>query len=118
MRFLADENCDIAVVRALRDAGHDVTMVKDRCRGAEDEAVAALALSEKRVLITEDKGFGQIAQALSAARIGVVLVRFPTDARSEIGATVVNAVAGMGEAFEGGVAVVEPGQFRVTRWES
>jgi len=71
MRFLADENCDIAVVRALRDAGHDVTMVKDRCRGAEDEAVAALALSEKRVLITEDKGFGQIAQALSAARIGV-----------------------------------------------
>jgi len=27
MRFLADENCDFAVVRALRDAGHDILLV-------------------------------------------------------------------------------------------
>jgi hypothetical protein len=25
MRFLADESCDFGIVRALRDAGHDVS---------------------------------------------------------------------------------------------
>lgn len=36
MRFLADESCDVAVVRALREAGHDVTSVRDTMRGAPD----------------------------------------------------------------------------------
>lgn len=41
MRFLTDENCDFAIVRALRDAGHDydVTIIKDTAPGASDEAV-------------------------------------------------------------------------------
>ena len=43
MRFLADESCDFAVVRALRAAGHDVSTVPDVAPGAEDHIVAALA---------------------------------------------------------------------------
>jgi hypothetical protein len=34
MRFLADESCDFAVVRALRSAGHDVLAVAEVARGA------------------------------------------------------------------------------------
>ena len=45
MRFLADESCDFAVVRALRAAGHDVKAVVETHRGATDESVIALALS-------------------------------------------------------------------------
>jgi hypothetical protein len=33
MRFLIDESCDFAIVRALRVAGHDVQAVSDD-RGA------------------------------------------------------------------------------------
>jgi hypothetical protein len=29
MRFLADESCDFRVVRALRDAGHDLIAVAE-----------------------------------------------------------------------------------------
>ncbi|MBI3080243.1 MAG: DUF5615 family PIN-like protein, partial [candidate division NC10 bacterium] len=29
MRFLADESCDFAVVRALRAAGHDVVAIAE-----------------------------------------------------------------------------------------
>ena len=63
MRFLADESCDFAVVRALRAAGHDVTTVSAAAPGAEDQIVAALAGSDSRVLLTEDKDFGQLAYA-------------------------------------------------------
>jgi predicted nuclease of predicted toxin-antitoxin system len=45
MRFLADESCDFAVVRALRSADHDVM---------------ERAVREGRLLITEDKDFGQL----------------------------------------------------------
>jgi hypothetical protein len=33
MRFLADESCDFAIVRALRAAGHDVVAVTERLPG-------------------------------------------------------------------------------------
>jgi predicted nuclease of predicted toxin-antitoxin system len=52
MRFLADESCDAAVVRALREAGHDVESVSDAMRGATDRSVLDAALRERRVLPT------------------------------------------------------------------
>ena len=53
MRFLADESCDFPVIRALREAGHDVTAVIEVARGAEDEAIIKLAARETRIFITE-----------------------------------------------------------------
>ena len=52
MRFLADESCDFAVVRALRSVGHEVSAIVEISPGAADEAVLALAHSEARVLLT------------------------------------------------------------------
>ena len=37
MHFLADESCDFAIVRALRDVGHDVKEVRDISPGALDD---------------------------------------------------------------------------------
>ena len=37
MRFLADESCDFAVVRALRDEGYDVQSIIEACPGAEED---------------------------------------------------------------------------------
>ena len=66
MRFLADESCDFAVVRALRVAGFDVTSVRDVMPGAEDVEVIEIAVRESRILLTEDKDFGQLVFASSA----------------------------------------------------
>jgi hypothetical protein len=54
MNFLADESCAGPVIRALREAGHDVVAVAEVAKGATDEQVLERALNEKRVLITED----------------------------------------------------------------
>ena len=47
MRFLADENCDFAVIRALRADGHDVISVSDISPRAEDSEVINLAVREE-----------------------------------------------------------------------
>ena len=85
MRFLADESCDFAVVRALRDAGHDVNAITELSRAARDDAVLQLARSEGRVLLTEDKDFGTLAYAAGMKTVGVILIRFPVGARKQLG---------------------------------
>ena len=78
MRFLADESCDGAVVRAIREAGHDVTSLRDTMRGAPDRSVLEAALHERRLLLTEDKDFGELVFASGAPAVGVLLLRYPT----------------------------------------
>jgi predicted nuclease of predicted toxin-antitoxin system len=82
MRFLADESCDAALLRAMRGAGHDVTSASDTMRGATDQSVLEEALREQRLLMTEDKDFGELVFARGATGFGVVLLRYPIAARA------------------------------------
>ncbi len=61
MKLLADEGVDAAVVGAPREAGHDVFYVAESASGATDQDVLDQANSEDRILVTVDKGFGEIS---------------------------------------------------------
>ena len=115
MRFLADESCDFAVVRVLRAEEHDVTAVAEFVGGADDATVADLSVEEGRVLLTEDKDFGQLVYATGHAHVGVVLIRFPAGARGSLGAAVAAAVRTFGDRLNGAFTVVEPGRIRLGR---
>jgi len=52
LRFLADESCDYAVVRALRAEGLDVVAVSELMQRSEDRALIEWAYREKRILLT------------------------------------------------------------------
>ena len=45
---------------------NDVQAVKEICSGAPDEMVMQFAVQETRILLTEDKDFGQLVYAGSA----------------------------------------------------
>jgi predicted nuclease of predicted toxin-antitoxin system len=115
VRFLADESCDFAVVTALRAAGHDVSAIVEIGPGRDDEFVLALAGSEGRVLLTEDKDFGLLAHARPHDTGGVVLIRFPSQFRSSLGKAIVEFVAETGDRLAGAFAVLEPGRARISR---
>lgn len=115
MRFLADESCDFSVVVALRAAGHDVFAVVEIQPGAEDEHVLALSRSESRVLVTEDKDFGVLAYAGGHETAGVILIRFPGNATSSLGSTVVDTVTEFGDRLSTGFTVIEPGRARLSK---
>jgi predicted nuclease of predicted toxin-antitoxin system len=115
VRFLADESCDFAVVTALRSAGHDVSAVVEISPRAKDPAVLALARSEARVLLTEDKDFGLLAYAGGQKTAAVLLIRFPGRARSGLGESVLSVIAELGDRITGAFVVIEPGRARVSR---
>lgn len=114
MKFLADESRAGPVIRALREAGHDVVAIVEVAKGATDEQVLERALNEKRVLITEDRDFGQLVYARGRSSAGVILVRFDSRARRAKPATVVEAVTKLGSRLRDAFTVVEPGRVRIS----
>jgi predicted nuclease of predicted toxin-antitoxin system len=99
MRFLADENCDFTVVQALR---------------AADSEVIKLADDEKRIVLTEDKDFGQLVYSHGQKTLGVIFLRFPTSARRQISRAVIKLVKQQGEKLAGCFITVQPGRIRIS----
>lgn len=114
MRFLADESCDFALVRALQGAGHDVASIARITPGADDALVIELALRDTRILLTEDKDFGQLVFAAGAASVGVILIRFPAGRRTSMVEAVTTLVATHADQVSSRFVVVEPGRIRIS----
>jgi len=75
MRFLVDECTGPAVAQWLRLQNHDVVSVFDEIRGADDREVIRIANEQNRILITNDKDFGELVFREKKPHNGVILLR-------------------------------------------
>ena len=114
MPFLADESCDFAVVRALRDAGEDVIAVAEVAPGADDRIVLEMGQRDGRVLLTEDKDFGNLVFAAGHPTGGVSFLRYPVAARMLIAQATVDFVRQRRQDLGGSFVVIEPSRIRIT----
>ena len=114
MRFLADESCDFAVVRALRSLGHDVAAVSEFQQRSVDRELMELAYRENRILLTEDKDFGWLSFIAHLDNPGVVLIRFPATVRRTLPPAAVRLVAEFGPQQKGAFVVLSPGSVRIS----
>ncbi len=114
MLFLADESCDASVSRALRAAGHDVKAIAETAPGTVDRFVLDTALSEQRVLLTEDKDFGRLVFESGAPTTGVILIRFPATARLALPQAVIDLVRARQAEIAGHFVVIGPSRVRVS----
>lgn len=114
-RFLADESCDFAIVRAMRIAGYDVTAIAETTPGASDQVVIALAGAAQRVLLTEDTDFGELVYAHAHAFSGVILLRFPARARAQLAAQVLQFLERAQDDLRTAFVVLQPGRARIGR---
>lgn len=115
LRFLADESLDFAVVRTLRAAGHEVLAVCESMPGASDADLISLAAREHLILVTEDKDFGWLVFASHARSSGVILVRFPGNAREGLTQAMDELVRSQGQNLANSFTVVQPGQVRISK---
>jgi predicted nuclease of predicted toxin-antitoxin system len=60
VNFVADECCDSLLVAGLRGEGHDVLYVREFAPGSDDDVVLQLSAAQQRILLTEDKDFGEL----------------------------------------------------------
>jgi predicted nuclease of predicted toxin-antitoxin system len=118
LRFIADESCDFAVVRALRAEGYDVFAVGEVIQRSDDRELIDQAYGEKRIVLTEDKDFGWLVFASRAESTGVILIRFPGNVRQTLAQTVKQVVQEHGESLLNAFVVIQPGHIRISRTPS
>lgn len=89
--FIVDECTGMAVVHFLRAQGFDVIGVSEQMPQAIDSDILALALAEQRVVVTNDKDFGDMVFRDARRHAGILLLRLADD-RAETKIRVVAAV--------------------------
>jgi predicted nuclease of predicted toxin-antitoxin system len=104
------------MVGFLRTAGHDVVYVAEAAKGLSDADVVTLASRETRLLLTEDKDFGDLVFRRERAVPGLVLLRIGVDhpALKAI-RLVAAAIDRYGDGLFGRYTVIEGGRFRSRR---
>ena len=113
LRFLADESCHFAFVRMLRQNGYDVKAIVEVMPGASDLKVLESGFEERRVLLTEDKDFGEWIFVQKSATVGVILLRYPIETRLQMSLAIVELVSEHGSELRNRYVVLEPGRARI-----
>ena len=75
MNLIADENVDAAMVRWLREQGHDVVWASEVFASEPDVGLLALANSSSRILLTRDLDFGELVYRERRISCGIILLR-------------------------------------------
>ena len=78
-KFLVDESTGKKLCKSLVESGYDAIYVGDVIPGSSDEDVLKLAENEGRILITNDKDFGELIYRLNKPSSGVILLRLKKD---------------------------------------
>ena len=80
MRFLLDESAEYRIATFLRGEGHDVTAIAyDYPHSLSDRDVLRIAHAEGRILITNDRDFGELIFRQQLPHAGVIYFRLPLD---------------------------------------
>jgi hypothetical protein len=115
LRFLCDENIPTQLAALLAAAGLDATVLGPEARGCTDQAILAIAVAERRILITLDKDFGELAAATALPTgCGVILLRHPLHPLAVALSRIAARIGGRTD-WPGHFAVLEPGRTRMRR---
>jgi predicted nuclease of predicted toxin-antitoxin system len=118
VRWLADECVAAPLVAFLRLGGHDVLYVAETAAGFGDADVIDLALGENRLLLTEDKDFGELVFRRKRPVPGVVLMRVGPENPALKAMRLAAAIERYGKGLFGRYIVIEEGRFRARRLQS
>ena len=83
MRFVVDECTGPTVAGWLRKEKHEVFSIYDEARGLDDDVIIRKSFTENRILITNDKDFGEKVYREKYPHHGIILLRL-SDERAVI----------------------------------
>jgi predicted nuclease of predicted toxin-antitoxin system len=73
---IADENIPIQLIKKLRELNIETFSVFEDARGVSDKEIIKLAQNPPRIILTEDKDFGDLVFAYNQEKVSVILLRY------------------------------------------
>jgi predicted nuclease of predicted toxin-antitoxin system len=115
VRLLLDMNVSPAISEGLRAESHDVVQGRDfGLAGVPDTDVFAKAAADKRVLVTFDLDFGDVAATAADTRAGVLLLRLRSPRRAFVSERILAAIrVSAGALAAGAIVLVEDARIRI-----
>jgi len=112
LKFLADEGFSFEITSFLREMGYDVKWIGDSTPGISDRDVYKIAQGESRVILTDDKDFGELAVRFGLKTIGVVLLRINPKEKELRKQRVFELLERFSEALKMHMVVIDSEKFR------
>jgi len=116
LKFLIDENVSRTASNALKNAGHDVLVLKTADPGLEDEEIISKSANESRIIITLDHDFGFLVFNQDLEPYSVLLIRLydnTPDRQKTFIFQAIEFVKTRGLEFEGNFLVFDGNRIRV-----
>jgi predicted nuclease of predicted toxin-antitoxin system len=117
VRFLANENVERGLVESLRRSGHDVKYMAEIKPRIEDQTILQQANLEGRILITNDKDFGELAFLQCKVVTGILLLRFRSEDTNQKIAVLQSALSRYGSKMQGNFTVISETKIRIRKIE-
>jgi len=115
MKLLADEGVDKSIVDLLRASEFDVHYILETDRGIDDDQVLQIANAEDRILLTQDKDFGEMVFRLRKIHLGIVLIRLGIMISSEKAILVTQAFLDHREKLKSAFTVIQNNAIRIRK---
>ena len=74
-KFIVDESTGDRIAELLRNEGFDVVSVISQMRGTDDLSIIQTAIIEERIIVTNDKDFGELVFHQNLKPRGVLFLR-------------------------------------------
>jgi predicted nuclease of predicted toxin-antitoxin system len=113
LKFLVDECTGILVSKQLSQMGFDSVSVMEVMKGADDQDVMRRAIEENRVIITNDKYLGRLAEFYKLP--GIILLRLKDESAQNKIKVVSFVVTSRINLILGNITVVSENKMRVRR---
>ena len=94
------------MARWLRERNHDVVSIYEQARGSSDDRVLQTAIDEDRILITNDKDFGEKVHRDGRSHRGVILLRLEDERPSSKIGVLSRLLESYGDRVQGSFVVV------------
>jgi predicted nuclease of predicted toxin-antitoxin system len=117
LRLKLDENVPATARAEAQALGHDVdTVIDEGLAGASDRDLLAQAAGEGRIIVTLDKGFGDVRRYPPGSHPGIVVLRGSAGDPASVAESFRSFLVGYDLAeFEGCVVAVRSGSIGVRR---
>ena len=115
LKLLLDENIGAVPAVALRQRGYDVVSIAESHVGVSDADVLALAVAEKRIVVTLDHDFGVLVFMHRSAHCGVVLLRLKKESPAAISRLLIDILSAHGAHLAGAFTVANETTVRIRR---
>jgi predicted nuclease of predicted toxin-antitoxin system len=100
-------------VRRLRAANYDVQAIVEIASGETDANIIQMAVDSGRILITEDRDFGDLVYSHQKKHGGIILIRYPSTARKTMAESIALLIEQKGDALVDCFVVVSPLKVRI-----